>query len=142
MAKRVFAVTDIDHNGERVKAGDPLDPTKFTKDQLRSLYEAGAVEIVDSTEKAEDEKPQEVLDAELALEAAKKRAEDEEAARQAREEEEEKAEKAIDNELSGVTAPVEEDDGDEIDIPAKTPVKTTTPPAKVAPTKATPKTPS
>jgi hypothetical protein len=45
MAKKVFAVTNIKTGDMFVAAGEVVDGTKFTKDQLNELYDNGAVEI-------------------------------------------------------------------------------------------------
>jgi len=48
MPKKIFAVTNIKVNSEpggSVTAGDEVDPTKFTKDELRELHDAGAIEV-------------------------------------------------------------------------------------------------
>lgn len=47
MAKKLVAVTGIRHNGEDFEAGSELDTTLFTKEELKSLYDAGAVEVKD-----------------------------------------------------------------------------------------------
>jgi hypothetical protein len=47
MAKKLIAVTNIRHSGEDFEAGSELDTTKFTKEELKSLYDAGAVEVQD-----------------------------------------------------------------------------------------------
>lgn len=50
MSKKVVAAIRIKHNGEYTEAGDPLDTSKFTKEDLTRLYERGAVKIVNSEE--------------------------------------------------------------------------------------------
>jgi hypothetical protein len=45
MAKQVVATMDIQHDGEKYPMGQPIDPKKFSKDQLTRLYERGAVRI-------------------------------------------------------------------------------------------------
>lgn len=47
MAKKILAVTGIKHNDEFFDAGEELDPSKFTKDQLKELHDNGAVVIKD-----------------------------------------------------------------------------------------------
>ena len=55
MAKQVVATMDIMHDGEKFPAGQPVDPKKFSKDQLTRLYERGAVKIEDGTSTKESE---------------------------------------------------------------------------------------
>lgn len=43
MADKLYAFTDIDHNGEKIPHGTEIDRSKFTKEQLIALVEAGAV---------------------------------------------------------------------------------------------------
>lgn len=50
MAKKVVAAVRIKHDGEYFEVNKPLDPQKFTKEELTRLYERGAVKIVDSSE--------------------------------------------------------------------------------------------
>lgn len=45
MTRRLVAVTDISHNRETTISGDPIDPTKFSKEQIQALYESGALRI-------------------------------------------------------------------------------------------------
>jgi hypothetical protein len=47
MAKKLIAVTGIKHNGEEFAANEELDTSKFTKDELKSLHDAGAVRVDD-----------------------------------------------------------------------------------------------
>lgn len=47
MAKRIIAVTQINHDGENFPANEHIDVTKFTKSQLESLYDVGAIKIED-----------------------------------------------------------------------------------------------
>lgn len=47
MAKKLIAVTAIKHNGEDFEAGSEVDTAKFTKDELKSLHDAGAVRVED-----------------------------------------------------------------------------------------------
>ena len=55
MAKALFAVTNIKHNSDEFAVGTLLDPKAFTKDQLKDLYDAGAVEVREVEEpKAEE----------------------------------------------------------------------------------------
>lgn len=53
MAKKIVAVTGIKHDGETIDAGSPIDPSKFTKDELKELHDNGAIVIVDDTTPAE-----------------------------------------------------------------------------------------
>jgi len=55
MAKQVVATMDIMHDGEKFPAGEPVDPKKFSKDQLTRLYERGAVRIEEPKQKNEPE---------------------------------------------------------------------------------------
>jgi len=50
MAKMLYAVTNIKGSDVQVKAGDPVDAEKFTKDELKALYDNGAVEVRDVEE--------------------------------------------------------------------------------------------
>lgn len=45
MAKKLYAVTNIKGSDVQVTAGDLVDPDKFTKDELKALYDNGAVEV-------------------------------------------------------------------------------------------------
>jgi hypothetical protein len=47
MAKKLIAVTTIRHNGEDMPANEPVDTSKFTKDELKALYDAGSVRVED-----------------------------------------------------------------------------------------------
>lgn len=59
MAKKlVVAVTRVKYNGQVALPGQPLDPSKLTKEQLGKLYEAGAIKVVDATQD-EDEREEE-----------------------------------------------------------------------------------
>lgn len=63
MQKKLVAVTDIKHDGERYEAGSELDPAKFDKSELRALLDNGAIEVVDGAGdevKAEDLTPEEL----------------------------------------------------------------------------------
>lgn len=53
MAKKLVAVTAIKHDGEEFAEGSELDASKFTKEQLKDLYDAGAVEVKDENEESE-----------------------------------------------------------------------------------------
>lgn len=55
MAKQIIAVTGIKHNGEFYPAGEPIDPMKFTKTELKELHDNGAIVVEDNT-KPEDVK--------------------------------------------------------------------------------------
>lgn len=48
MAKKLIAVTNVRHNGDDIEAGSEVDTSKFTKDELKSLYDSGAVRVEDS----------------------------------------------------------------------------------------------
>lgn len=56
MAKKVFANTNIKHNNEYFEAGTELDTDKFTREQLRELYDVGAVEIREVEDPKSEEK--------------------------------------------------------------------------------------
>lgn len=58
MAKKAVAAIIIIHDGVQYGVGEPLDPQKFTKDQLTRLYERGAIKIEDSSA---EEKPEPTL---------------------------------------------------------------------------------
>ena len=58
--KKVFAVTNVRHNNETFDAGSELDTAKFSKEELRALYDNGGVEIREIEEKVpEPEKVEE-----------------------------------------------------------------------------------
>jgi len=52
MAKVVRAVTAIDHGNDTGKyhyePGDPLEIKQFTKEQLKDLFDSGAIEMEDA----------------------------------------------------------------------------------------------
>lgn len=54
MAKKLIAVTMIRHNGEDMPAGEPVDTSKFTKDELKALYDAGSVRVEDDGKEGPD----------------------------------------------------------------------------------------
>lgn len=54
MANKLVAVTDIKHDGDTIKAGSSVDPGKFSKDQLKELYDAGALMVSDDADKDEE----------------------------------------------------------------------------------------
>lgn len=45
MAKRLVTVTNIKHDGQHIDANTILDHTIFTPDQLKWLYDAGAIRL-------------------------------------------------------------------------------------------------
>ncbi len=48
MPKKLFAVTNVKFSGDPndfIAAGDPVDPEKFTKEQLVELHDSGAIEV-------------------------------------------------------------------------------------------------
>ena len=47
MGKKVFAVTNIKGSDVWVDVGGEVDTTKFSKEELKGLYDAGAVEVRD-----------------------------------------------------------------------------------------------
>lgn len=49
MAKQIVATMRILHDGEEYVANKPVDPNKFTKDQLTRLYERGAIRVEDAS---------------------------------------------------------------------------------------------
>lgn len=49
MAKKIVAVTGIRHTNGFCAAGDTVDPSEFTKEELKSLYDNGAIAVVDDT---------------------------------------------------------------------------------------------
>ncbi len=55
MAKKLVAVTAIKHDGEEFADGSELDASKFSKEQLKDLYDAGAVEVKETDEETEPE---------------------------------------------------------------------------------------
>jgi hypothetical protein len=50
MGKKVYAVTNIKHDDELFVAGDEIDTGKFSKEQLRELYDNGALELRDEAD--------------------------------------------------------------------------------------------
>jgi len=94
MPKKLFAVTNVKFSGDGadfVAAGNEVDPSKFSKEDLVALHDAGAIEvrIVEAEEKvAERPSPLDDPDAVVvdevaeakAKEAADKKAADEKAA--------------------------------------------------------------
>lgn len=58
MAKKLVAVTGIKHNGEFYEAGSAVDPSKFSKAELKDLHDNGALVIEDDM-KAEEMKAEE-----------------------------------------------------------------------------------
>lgn len=54
MANKLVAVTDIKHDGDTIKAGTKVDPSKFSKDQLKELYDAGALTVSEDNDKDEE----------------------------------------------------------------------------------------
>lgn len=59
MAKKLVAVTGIKHNGDFFEAGEPVDPTQFSKAELKELHDNGAIVITDDA-KAEELTPEEL----------------------------------------------------------------------------------
>lgn len=45
MAKRLVAVTNIKHNGILIVVNSTIDHTLFTKEQLKDLYDVGALRL-------------------------------------------------------------------------------------------------
>lgn len=52
MAKKLYAVTNIKCSTGEYNAGDELDPKSFDPEDLKSLYDAGALRIEDVEEVA------------------------------------------------------------------------------------------
>ena len=50
MAKKLYAVTNIKGRDIEVKAGDSVNPEKFSKEELKALYDNGAVEVREEDE--------------------------------------------------------------------------------------------
>jgi hypothetical protein len=71
MAKKLVAVTNIKHNGEYIPAGEAIDASKFEKDELKQLHDAGAVKV-----EGEDDPTAEELAPEQPDEAAKEKNEE------------------------------------------------------------------
>lgn len=69
MAKKLVAVTNIKHNGEEFDAGQPVDPSQFSKAELKELHDNGAIVIEDDT-KAEDVKGEDLTPEELGQKGA------------------------------------------------------------------------
>ena len=63
MAKKIFAVTGIKGSNSEVAAGDEVPQDKFSKDELKGLYDAGALEVrdVDDTQPMEAPAPEETV---------------------------------------------------------------------------------
>ncbi len=59
MAKQIYAVTNINHSGKWYDAGSELKADDFSKEELRQLYDNGAIEIRDSSTVEEMVKPEE-----------------------------------------------------------------------------------
>lgn len=57
MAKKLYAVTNIKCGTGFFDAGSELDPSAFEKDDLKSLYDAGALRIEDVPETADSPEP-------------------------------------------------------------------------------------
>jgi hypothetical protein len=59
MAKKVVAKTRIKHDGKLYEVGSELPVDEFDKEQLKQIYDSGAIEIVDepTEEKAESAEP-------------------------------------------------------------------------------------
>lgn len=53
MAKKLTAATDIKAGDTYINAGDPINPSDFTREQLKELYDAGAVKVDDEYTDAE-----------------------------------------------------------------------------------------
>ncbi len=45
MTKKIFAVTNIRHDGLDFAVGQEINPKDFKKEQLTALYDSGAVEV-------------------------------------------------------------------------------------------------
>lgn len=69
MAKKLVAVTGIKHNGVDFAAGEPVDPSAFTKAELKELHDNGAIVIEDDA-KAEDVKGEDLTPEELGQKGA------------------------------------------------------------------------
>lgn len=52
MAKKIFAVTNIKGSNAVVAVGEEVSQDAFGKDELKSLYDAGAIEVRDVDEPA------------------------------------------------------------------------------------------
>lgn len=71
MGKKVVAVTNIKHDGETIEAGATVDASKFEKDELKALYDNGAVTVEDGPDEEEDKGPDTSAPAEPTLEPEK-----------------------------------------------------------------------
>ena len=60
MAKKLYAVTNIKCSTGEYNAGDELDPKSFNPDDLKSLYDAGALRIEDVEEEETTAKPEQL----------------------------------------------------------------------------------
>ena len=69
MAKRLVAITDIKHNGDFFGAGKPIDPSQFSKAELKELHDNGAIVIEDDA-KVEDVKGEDLTPEELGQKGA------------------------------------------------------------------------
>ena len=60
MAKKLFAVTGIKGSNAEIAAGDEVPQEQFSKDELKGLYDAGALEVreVDDTQAMEVPTPE------------------------------------------------------------------------------------
>lgn len=56
MAREVYALTDIKGSDVFVEAGQKLTTAQFTREELKNLMDAGAIEVREVTEKVEEPK--------------------------------------------------------------------------------------
>ena len=45
MVKKIYAVTNIKGSDVEVTAGEEIDKAQFSSDELKGLYDAGAIEV-------------------------------------------------------------------------------------------------
>jgi hypothetical protein len=57
MAKAAYCATGIKHNGVTYAVGDKLDPSLFTADELKQLYDMGSVYLQDVPDEKKDDTP-------------------------------------------------------------------------------------
>ncbi len=57
MAKKIYAVTNIKGSNVEVVAGDEVPQDRFSKEELKSLYDAGALEVKEVEERQASNEP-------------------------------------------------------------------------------------
>ena len=62
MAKKAVALTNIKGGDVFVAEGEEIDLSKFSKDELKDLHAAGAIELVDQKDEKKSEESEESAD--------------------------------------------------------------------------------